>query len=194
MREKYSTTHVKSDIGDVIGTSAIARQSNVHSCKRGMFDHCFDSVVISSLRKVVVFVASFCAGFYYRNNRITATCSPSQERQLVLMESMNRRLDSFLASQKKLEEKTQRFSKKTSSCELNSQKQERLNNTKRGSKRKRTESKLEVPVDLRVGLRTYFIALMLEEKLFIVRDQSLCLFFRADRVIACLQRRRRACV
>ena len=73
-------------------------------------------------------------------------------------------------------------------------KQERLNNTKRGSKRKRTESKVEVPVDLRVGLRTYFIALMLEEKLFIVRDQSLCLFFRADRVIACLQRRRHACV
>ena len=29
------------------------------------------------------------------------------------MESMNRRLDSFLASQKKLEEKTQRFSKKS---------------------------------------------------------------------------------
>ena len=56
------------------------------------------------------------------------------------------------------------------------------NDTKRGSKRKRTESKLEVPVDLRVGLRTYFIALMLEEKLFIMRDQSLCLFFRADRV------------
>ena len=73
-------------------------------------------------------------------------------------------------------------------------KQERLNNTKRGSKRKRTESKLEVPVDLRVGLRTYFIALMLEEKLFMVRDQSLCLFVRADRVIACLQRRRHSCV
>ena len=73
-------------------------------------------------------------------------------------------------------------------------KQERLNNIKRGSKRKRTESKLEVSVDLRVGLRTYFIALMLAEKLFIVRDQSLCLFFRADRVIACLQRRRHACV
>ncbi|CAH3185278.1 unnamed protein product [Porites lobata] len=32
-------------------------------------------------------------------------------------------------------------------------KQERLNNTKRGSKRKRTESKLEVPVDLRKLVR-----------------------------------------
>ena len=31
-------------------------------------------------------------------NRIMASCSPSQERQLVLMESMNRRLDSFLES------------------------------------------------------------------------------------------------
>ena len=64
------------------------------------------------------FALVFSIVFY---NRIMATCSPSQERQLVLMESMNRRLDSFLASQKKLEEKTQRFSKKTSSCELNSQ-------------------------------------------------------------------------
>ncbi|CAH3144689.1 unnamed protein product [Porites lobata] len=32
-------------------------------------------------------------------------------------------------------------------------KQERLNNTKRGSKRKRAESKLEVPVDLRSPVR-----------------------------------------
>ena len=102
MREKFSPTHVKSDIGDVKGTSAIERQSNVHSYKRGMFDHCFDSVFISSIRKVVVFVASFCPGFY---DRIMATCSPSQERHLVLMESMNRRLDSFLESQKKMEEK-----------------------------------------------------------------------------------------
>ena len=31
-------------------------------------------------------------------NRIMASCSPSQERQLMLMESMNRRLDSFLES------------------------------------------------------------------------------------------------
>ena len=184
MREKYSPTHVKSDIGDVKGTSAIERQSNVHSYKRGMSDHCFDSVFISSLRKVVV--ASFCPGFcvvFY--NRIMATCSPSQERQLVLMESMNRRLDSFLESLQ------QENVKLRTDHELS--KQERLNNTKRGSKRKRTESKVEVPMDLRVGLRTYFIALMLEEKLFIMRDQSFCLFFRADRVIACLQRRRHAC-
>ena len=158
MREKYSPTHVKSDIGDVEGTSAIERQSNVHSYKRGMFDHCFDSVFISSLRKVVVFVGSFCPGFY---NRIMATCSPSQERQLVLMESMNRRLDSFLASQKKLEEKNATLQQENVKLRTELSKQERLNNTKRGSKRKRTESKVEVPMDLRVGLRTYFIALML---------------------------------
>ena len=63
--------------------------------------------------------------------------------------------------------------------ELSKQEQTRL-------KGKRTESKVEVPIDLRVGLRTYFIALMLEEKLFIMRDQSLFLFFRADRVICLL--------
>ena len=137
------------------------------------------------------FALVFSIVFY---NRIMATCSPSQERQLVLMESMNRRLDSFLASQKKLEEKNATLQQENVKLRTELSKQERLNNTKRGSKRKRTESKVEVPMDLRVGLRTYFIALMLEEKLFIVRDQSLCLFFRADRVIACLQRRRHACV
>ena len=57
MREKYSPTHVKSDIGDVTGASAMERQSNVRSYKRGMFD----SVFISSLRKVVLFVVSLCS-------------------------------------------------------------------------------------------------------------------------------------
>ena len=123
-----------------------------------------------------------------------AKCSPSQERQLVLMESMNRRLGSILESQKKLEEKNATLQQGNVKLRSELSKQERLNNTKRSSKSKLTESKVEVPMDLRVGLRTYFIALMLEEKLFIVRDQSLCLFFRADRVIACLQRRRHACV
>ena len=48
------------------------------------------------------FALVFSIVFY---SRIMATCSPSQERQLVLMESTNRRFDSFLASQKKLEAK-----------------------------------------------------------------------------------------
>ena len=104
------------------------------------------------------------------------------------------RLDSFLASQKKLEEKNATLQQENVKLRTELSKQEGLNNTKRGSKRKREESKVEVPMDLRVGLRTYFIALMLEENLFIMRGQSLCLFFRADRVIACLQRRRHACV
>ena len=104
------------------------------------------------------FALVFSIVFY---NRIMATCSPSQERQLVLMESMNRRLDSFLASQKKLEEKNATLQQENVKLRTELSKQERLNNTKRGSKRKRTESKVEVPMDLRVGLRTYFIALML---------------------------------
>ena len=130
MREKYSPTHVKSWRWRYVSNRTPIK------CPQLQTRYVW-SLFISSLRKVVVFVASFCPGFY---NRIMVTCSPSQERQLVLMESMNRRLDTFSASQKKLEEKTQRFSKKTSSCDSTElSKQERLNNTKRGSKRKRTE-------------------------------------------------------
>ena len=105
-------------IGDVKGTSAIARQSNVHSYKRGTNAVCLITVLTASLSvhfeklwcSSRAFALVFSIVFY---SRIMATCSPSQERQFVLMESMNRRLDSFLASQKKLEEKTQRFSKKS---------------------------------------------------------------------------------
>ena len=122
---------------DVEGTSAIERQSNVHSYKRGMFDHCFDSVFISSLEKLWCSLRAsalvFSIVFY---NRIMATCSPSQERQLVLMESMNRRLDSFLASQKKLEEKNATLQQENVKLRSELSKQERLNNTKRRVKEK----------------------------------------------------------
>ena len=50
-----------------------------------------------------------------------ATSSPAQERQLVPMESMNRRLDSILKSKKKLEEANAGLQQKASSCEVNSQ-------------------------------------------------------------------------
>ena len=83
-----------------------------------------------------------------------ATCSPSQERQLVLMESMKRRLGSILESQKKLEEKNATLQQENVKLRSELSKQERLNNTKRSSKRKHTESKVD-PMDLRVGLRTY---------------------------------------
>ena len=177
----------KSDIDDVKGTSAIER-NQMSTATNAV---CLITVLTASssvhFEKLCCSLRAFALVFsivFY--NRIMATCSPSQERQLVLMESMNRRLDSFLESLQ------QENVKLRTGHGLS--KQERLNYTKRGSKLKRTESKIEVPVDLRVGLRAYFMALMLEEKLFILRDQSLCLFFRADRVIACLQRRRHACV
>ncbi|CAH3195114.1 unnamed protein product, partial [Porites evermanni] len=68
-----------------------------------------------------------------------ATSSPAEERQLFLMENMNRRLDSILESQKKLKEANAAVQ----------QVNERLNNSKRGSKLSRRESKGEVPMDLR---------------------------------------------
>ena len=128
---KYSTTHVKLDIGDVKGTSAIERQSNVHSYKRGMFEHCFWQRLLISVHFEKLWCSSrafalvFGIVFY---SRIMATCSPSQERQLVLMESMNRRLDSFLASQKKLEEKNATLQQENVKLrtELSKQEQTRL--------------------------------------------------------------------
>ena len=95
MREKYSRRDVKV-------TSAIERQSNVHSCTRGMFDH-HDSV-FSSFRKVLCQFGPFVVFRLVFYGSIMATSSPAEERQLFLMENTNRRLDSILESQKKLKE------------------------------------------------------------------------------------------
>ena len=119
MREKYSTTHVKSDIGDagyegvgdVKGTSAnVSNSAHANQMSTATNAVCLITVLTASLPvhfgKLWCSLRAFTLGFsivFY--NRIMATCCPSQERQLVLMESMNRRLDSFLASPKKLEEK-----------------------------------------------------------------------------------------
>ena len=69
------------------------------------------------------FALVFSIVFY---NRITATCIPSQERQLVLMESMNKRLDSFLASQKKQEEENATLQQENVKLRTEHSKQERL--------------------------------------------------------------------
>ena len=53
MREKYSPTHVNSDIGDVKGTSVIERQSNAHSYKRGMFPNRRSLEIYCGPRKVL---------------------------------------------------------------------------------------------------------------------------------------------
>ena len=56
---KLLVCSVTTAIGDVGVTSAIERQSNVHSYMRGMSDHCFLGILISLPRKVVVFFARF---------------------------------------------------------------------------------------------------------------------------------------
>ena len=138
MREKYSTTHVKSDIGDVKDTSAIERQSKMSAATNAVS---LINVLTASLSvhfeklwcSLRAFALVFSIVFY---NRIMATCSPSQERQLVLMESMNRRLGSILESQKKLEEKNATFQQEDVKLRSELSKQERLNNTKRRVKEK----------------------------------------------------------
>lgn len=113
-----------------------------------------------------------------------ATSIPAEERQLFLMENMNRRLDSILESQKKLKEanaavRQDNVTRKTGAT----------NNSKRGSKLSRRESKGEVPMDLRVGL----LSCCFDDIRNAFDRESLCLFFGAE-LIACLQRRRLACV
>ena len=50
---KLLVCSVTTAIGDVGVTSAIERQSNVHGYMRGMSDHCFLGILISSPGKVV---------------------------------------------------------------------------------------------------------------------------------------------
>ena len=73
-----------------------------------------------------------------------------QERQLVLMEKMNRRLDAIQEGQKKLKEAnaTLRNENETLRTELERQQTQK---SRRGRK-SRVQSTVEVPNDLRVGI------------------------------------------
>lgn len=74
----------------------------------------------------------------------------AQERQLVLMETMNKRLDSILEGQKKLEEKNMNLQQEN--AKLKSQLERKTMQTRRRSTRSSSkQSNVEIPNDLRVS-------------------------------------------
>ena len=78
----------------------------------------------------------------------TNQSSAAQERQLILMERMNRRLDSIWESQKKLEETNSNLWFENSKLKNELAKHERVMKSKQASKTR--ESSVEIPDDLRV--------------------------------------------
>lgn len=74
----------------------------------------------------------------------------AQERQLVLMETMNKRLDSILEGQKKLKEKNMNLQQEN--AKLKSQLERKTVQTRRHSTRSSSkQSNVEIPNDLRVS-------------------------------------------
>ena len=74
----------------------------------------------------------------------------AQERQLVLMETMNKRLDSILEGQKKLEEKNMNLQQEN--AKLKSQLERKTVQTRRRSTRSSSkQSNVEILNDLRVS-------------------------------------------
>ena len=78
----------------------------------------------------------------------TNQSSAAQERQLILMENMNRRLDSILEGQKKLEENNRNLQLENTKLRNELAKQERVMKSKRTSKSR--ASSVEIPNDLKV--------------------------------------------
>jgi len=74
----------------------------------------------------------------------------AQESQLVLMETMNKRLDSILEGQKKLEDKNMNLQQEN--AKLKSQLERKTVQTRRRSTRSSSkQSNVEIPNDLRVS-------------------------------------------
>ena len=108
-----------------------------------------------SRERGVLFVSEGCsqsplASHWMSSLLMMASGSPLQERQLVLMEKMNRRLESIVESQRKLEETNARLQQENSRLKTELARKERVQTIKRGSKRSCRESSVEVPMDLRV--------------------------------------------
>ncbi|XP_068686262.1 uncharacterized protein [Montipora foliosa] len=89
-----------------------------------------------------------------------------QERQLVLMEKMNRRLDAIQEGQKKLEEAnaTLRNENETLRTELERQQQLQKTQKSRRGRKSRVQSTVEVPNDLRKRFR-FIYKKMVEKKM-----------------------------
>ena len=123
------------------------RQSNVQNYNRGMSD-----LSLSFVHSVEFRFVGHLFGFFL--DRMMAANDPVQERQLVLMERMSRRIDSILERQKKLEDtnavlqqKKAKLKKQLASLEGQAKKKDN-----KRSKSSRRESNVVIPNNLRVSI------------------------------------------
>ena len=123
------------------------RQSNVQNYNRGMFD-----LSQSFVHSVEFRFVGHVFGFFL--DRMMAANDPVQERQLVLMERMSRRIDSILEGQKKLEDtnavlQQENAKLKNQLASLEGQAKKKGNKRSKSSRR---ESNVVIPNDLRVNI------------------------------------------
>ena len=123
------------------------RQSNVQNNNRGMFD-----LSLSFVHSVEFRFVGHLFGFFL--DRMMAANDPVQERQLVLMERMSRRIDSILERQKKLEDtnavlQQENAKLKNQLASLEGQAKKKGNKRSKSSRR---ESNVVIPNDLRVNI------------------------------------------
>ena len=123
------------------------RQSNVQNYNRGMFD-----LSLLFVHSVEFRFVGHVFGFFL--DRMMAANDPVQERQLVLMERMSRRIDSILEGQKKLEDtnavlqqKNAKLKNQLASLEGQAEKKDN-----KRSKSSRRESNVVIPNYLRVSI------------------------------------------
>ena len=123
------------------------RQSNVQNYNRGMFD-----LSLSIVHSVEFRFVGHVFGFFL--DRMMAANDPVQERQLVLMERMSRRIDSILEGQKKLEDtnavlQQENAKLKNQLASLEGQAKKKGNKRSKSSRR---ESNVVIPNYLRVSI------------------------------------------
>ena len=110
-------------------------------------------MVFSILRRLAEHSRWFVAGKVYSVEMASSHSSSmnyAQERQLVLMETMNKRLDSILEGQKKLEEKNMNLQQEN--AKLKSQLERKTVQTgERSTRSSSKQSNVEIPNDLRVS-------------------------------------------
>ena len=88
-----------------------------------------------------------------------ASSNALQERQIVLMEAMNRRLESIQEGQKKLEETNAALRKENDLLKTQIERQQSTSQSRR-FKRKQPRTSVEIPSDLAVSATVLFIVLL----------------------------------
>ena len=88
-----------------------------------------------------------------------ASSNALQERQIVLMEAMNRRLESIQEGQKELEETNAALQKENDLLKTQLERQQSTSQSRRFN-RKQSRTSVEIPSDLAVSASALFIVLL----------------------------------